>query len=125
MAGEPEDAGAAAWLDKAEEDLEAARVLLGASHWAPAAFHAHQVAEKALKAVQVLREHGFEKTHDLVWLARRVKAPPRVEEHAALLYEFYTTTRYPDAAGHVPEASARDAVTRAEEVLRWAQTQRL
>ncbi len=44
------------WMEKADEDLEAARRLLsGEPLTAPAAFHCQQASEKALKAFLVSR----------------------------------------------------------------------
>lgn len=60
------------WLSKAHNDLRAAD--LGRQVDPPlledVAFHAQQVAEKALKAFLVWHDHPFTKTHDLAVLAR-------------------------------------------------------
>lgn len=111
------------WLDRAEHDLEMARDLLDLGHWDLASFQAQQAAEKALKGVQILRQRTFDKVHDVSWLARRLKAGRDIEDHAAFLTRFYTASRYPDAGGDIPEDDAREAVRRAEEVVKWARTQ--
>ncbi|MHB8189970.1 MAG: HEPN domain-containing protein [Ferrimicrobium sp.] len=67
----PEDADK--FLESAKEDLWYAN--LGKDeHWHGAAFHAQQVAEKALKALLITQGEGFPKTHDLVELVDRL--PP-------------------------------------------------
>lgn len=54
------------WMDKAEEDLEAARHLLKSDFLLPypVAFHAQQAAEKYLKALLVHHQIEFPKVHD-------------------------------------------------------------
>jgi len=58
------------WLQKAEQDLFAARVLL--EHVPPviepACFHCQQVVEKALKAFLVWKNVSFEEVHSLTYL---------------------------------------------------------
>lgn len=58
------------WLDKADEDLRSARILI--EHSSPvhetACFHAQQAAEKALKAFLVWKGTPFEKVHDSTYL---------------------------------------------------------
>lgn len=44
------------WLQTAEEDLEAAKVLLDAGMYAQACFYAHQSAEKAVKSLWYLED---------------------------------------------------------------------
>ncbi|MEW6028229.1 MAG: HEPN domain-containing protein [Chloroflexota bacterium] len=58
------------WISYAEEDYSAARALL--KHAKPklfsACFHAQQCAEKYLKAMLLLKDVDFPKTHDLISL---------------------------------------------------------
>lgn len=121
--GSSEDATAADWLEKAEEDLHAAAVLLENRLPEASSFHAQQAAEKALKAVEIGRRGVLEKTHDLLRLSRRLKAGATIDEHAAVLSEFYSVARYPDAGGEVSREDAEDALHRAKEVVSWARTQ--
>jgi HEPN domain-containing protein len=60
------------WLAKAEEDLAAARLLLAGQLSDPAAFHAQQALEKALKALAVAAGRDFRHTHDLETLTAEV-----------------------------------------------------
>ena len=85
------------WLDAARRDLDIARLLLSHGHWDASAFHSHQAAEKALKAVQIRRSKRFDRIHDIAALCRSVDAPPALTEHAALLRAYYTGGRYPGA----------------------------
>lgn len=87
------------WLQKAEEDLDAAKYNFEGAKYAVSIFLCQQAAEKALKAVVLERKNELIKTHDLVLLAKNVKAPKEIAEHAKDLTLAYTYTRYPD----VPE----------------------
>lgn len=61
----------AEWLARAERDLRAAEVDLGAVPplLGDAAFHCQQAVEKALKAFLTRHDHIFARTHDLRVLA--------------------------------------------------------
>ena len=91
----------AAWLQKAEHDLETAERALtgGAPITDTAAYHCHQAAEKALKAFLAARLEPLVRTHDLMDLLTRCAAADvrfadwvdRISELAA----FGTVLRYP------------------------------
>lgn len=64
------------WLDKAREDLQAARLLAGAGGAASiACFHCQQAVEKYLKACLVACDLEVPRTHDLEDLASRIIRP--------------------------------------------------
>lgn len=67
------------WLAYAEEDFEAASELLG-SHDMIALYHAHQAAEKGLKALQIHRENDYSSTHDLVRLFNQLNIPVKFRQ---------------------------------------------
>ena len=119
----PLDSSADDWLGKAREDLQVASHLIAGGHWAAAAFHAQQAAEKALKAVVIHRSRSLERTHDLVRLANAAKASAAVTDHATFLTDFYVSARYPDVGGGVTAQDSDEALGRAAEVVRWASTQ--
>jgi HEPN domain-containing protein len=54
-----------AWLDRAQRDLRAARLLIAGDANAEALFHCQQAVEKALKAFLTYHQKPFRKTHDL------------------------------------------------------------
>ncbi|MCI0521983.1 MAG: HEPN domain-containing protein, partial [Chloroflexi bacterium] len=58
------------WLQKAQQDLNAAAWLLESPHAlnGSVAFHCQQAVEKALKAYLTWQDESFEKTHSLVAL---------------------------------------------------------
>lgn len=115
VTGEPED-----WIDQAEEDLEAAREVLGHDRYALAAFLAQQSAEKALKALHIQAEGRLWKIHNLVTLGEAVEAPDRILEPCKRLTPHYTATRYPDLADEYDRETASDAIEDAREVVDWA-----
>lgn len=99
------------WLEYARNDLQAASVILSRDDVAPrtACFLAQQSAEKALKAILVLRGLNVIKTHDLDAISEKL---PENESAAfesldlTWLTEWSVESRYP---GDWPEASSEDA----------------
>ena len=115
------------WLRAAEDDLEDARVLLRAGRYAGAAFHAHQAAEKALKAVIIaVRRELPPRIHNLLELARILGIEDeQLIEALRRLNPHYRVARYPDAANGVPmevysRSIASELVSLAERVVTWA-----
>ncbi len=112
------------WLQKADNDLRAARAALDADPpiTDAACFHAQQCAEKALKAFLVVTGTHIERTHDLPRiLARCVTHDPTLTELADIaerLADYAVASRYPDDWREIPEQEAQAAVTDAIEVLR-------
>jgi len=109
------------WVEAADEDLQAARLLL--DHGGPnttVCFHTQQAAEKLLKAF--LQENGVAPphTHDLESLQSRCQAlDPSLAALLPVVQElttYYMNTRYPP--GIVPRTGqqARNSFLRAEEV---------
>lgn len=123
MEDDPPESTADRWIRAAEDDLAVAQDLQGLGHVAPSAFYAQQAAEKALKAVQIHRQRTLDRTHDLLRLARLLKAGQHLEERATFLSQFYTGARYPDMEDIISEEDAESAIQAAGEVVRWAQTQ--
>ena len=74
---DPRIEDARAWLAKAELDLRAADLELGAPEaglWADVVFHAQQAAEKALKAFLSFHDRPFRKTHSIEEVGRACTA---------------------------------------------------
>jgi HEPN domain-containing protein len=110
------------WLEKANRDLAAARLL--AEHetlWEGACFHCQQAAEKALKAFLIAVSERLPRTHDLVVLTHLCGAKdPSFEkliDSAELLNPFYAGTRYPNIGGlELTEEDVDRAVSAAKQV---------
>lgn len=115
------------WLQKADNDLRAARAALEADPPITdiACFHAQQCAEKALKAFLVFAGTHVERTHDLPRLlaccVRHDAALSSLSEIAARLADYAVATRYPDDWREIPEHEAYAAITDAVEVRRCIQ----
>lgn len=117
----------AGWVDKAEQDLAAARTLLGAEIplLFPACFHAQQAIEKFIKAYLTRRQVEFPKTHSIRELVDLVSCHDedlgvRLEP-AIDLTPFGVEGRYPGDWPEPSEDEATDAVSLVErlaEILR-------
>jgi HEPN domain-containing protein len=110
------------WVEKAENDLANASLVLRSGRRGPmdtVAFHAQQCAEKYLKALLSFRGIDFPKIHDVEELLARtqmeVAAIISVEEQR-LLTDYATVTRYPGDYEPVSVTEARRAVTLARRV---------
>jgi HEPN domain-containing protein len=89
-------------------------------------FSAQQAAEKAVKAVLVLRRRRFPKTHDLAELldlvaATGVEVPPEVLE-AKRLTPYAVAGRYPGVSEDASEEDYREALETAERAVAWAES---
>jgi len=115
------------WYRQAENDVDAADVLLSAEKYAQASFLAQQAAEKAMKAVWIAQDRD-------PWghsIARLIQELPERDHSAfdglrdAALYldKLYIPTRYPDAlADLIPseaytEGEAEQACRHAHELV--------
>lgn len=118
------------WLKEAQAELRAGYDLLRGQHWSWCCFTCQQAAEKALKAVcEHFRTPQF--GHNLNLLVQAIAAHTAVPEplrmSCARLNRYYIPTRYPNAfdqgapAEQFFEADARQALTDAEEVIRFAE----
>ena len=112
------------WLRQGENDLSAARLLARRGFPAQACFMAHQSAEKALKAVDLLDGNSDVTGHSLSDLLSRLQQRhPRVSEYTELarrLDRYYIATRYPsDRADAAPfELFSRDQANEATDGVR-------
>jgi len=103
------------WWQQAQADLTVVHTLCTAGHNAAACFQSQQAAEKAVKAV--LFAHGARvvlgpSVHELVRQCAAYDATfERVTEPAALLDQFYISTRYPNGLPFpaVPSETFTDA----------------
>ncbi len=113
-----------AWVARAEEDYEMARVVLRRKKplTDSSCFHAQQCAEKYLKAMLVAHETKFPKTHDLILLNNLcVQAGIFVEidlEQLHTLSDDAVRSRYPGE--HPTAEEAREAMKTAQAVRKFA-----
>ena len=114
------------WLRRARSNLALARQPKPEEAlWEDLAFDAQQAIEKAVKAVLVLKQVAFPRTHDigelLGLLAGAKMAFPESVQRADRLTDYATAARYPGHSNPVTEAEYREAVGLAEQFVRWAE----
>ena len=118
----------AEWLRWAQADMTVAS-LIDDERIAPeiAAFHAQQAAEKVLKALLVLRQVDFPRTHSIGALLALCEeagfAGAQELIDASSLTRYAVTTRYPGDEEPVSREEAREATTLAAQVFVWGFTQ--
>jgi HEPN domain-containing protein len=123
MNGPSDDAaGARPWVEKAENDLRNAEHTLTMAEGCPfdtVAFHAHQCAEKYLKALLVLKSEDFPRTHDLRVLLQMAAAAAPVELSMGEVLElnrYAVEARYPGDWEPIGRPDAEHAVDLARQV---------
>lgn len=110
------------WLDKAEDDMNAAQLLITSDNcYNACAFHCHQAIEKSLKAYLLLFSARSLDGHNLTWLCKQaVREDHRFSRWlagSALLNGYYIETRYPtDTADDVEYAEAKESFETAMEM---------
>ncbi len=109
------------WLDKAERDLQAARILLASEieEYESVGFHAQQAAEKFIKAFLVRHQVEFPKTHDIARLRELVASVDselaRRVAPADSLTPYGVEFRYPGDLGSIAQEQGREALHLAEQ----------
>ncbi len=111
------------WFKKAEQDFDTAKYNLKGNKIEAAIFFLQQSAEKALKSVYIKKFKNLIKVHDLVLLARKIKAPLKIKEFCRELTPAYQYTRYPDIipAKNLEEKAVK-FVDSVKEILKWTGT---
>ena len=115
------------WLQQAQDDLRAVRLLQAGGQPAQACFLAQQVGEKALKALLAAQDRDL-RSHSLTGLLRELgeESAQLWQRQARLLDKLYAPTRHPDALGDELPADvfgpedAVAAVQAASTLLDWA-----
>ncbi len=104
------------WAAKAENDLKNAAHTIRLKTDCPTdtvCFHVQQCVEKYLKALLVLNDIEFSRTHQISTLLALVPAqvrPTLSEEEQDRLTEYAVTTRYPGDYDPISHEEARQAV---------------
>jgi len=129
MSERPPPESHAAWLQRARSDLALGRAALDSPDVLreDVCFHAQQCAEKALKALLVLRKTPYPRTHALEILIDLLKAAdvevPDEVDHSFSLTQYAVETRYPGEWEPVTEDEAKSALVMAAQVLAWVEEQ--
>ncbi len=111
------------WLEFAEEDLEASRILVKRGLIRTATYHLQQVVEKSLKALLILQGAEIPRTHDIERLMNLLSSSytiPRDLWDAVNLTEYAFTTRYPDDYEPIGEEEYESVYEIAVRVYKWA-----
>ena len=113
------------WINRARSDLTQAKNEVPGVYLENLCFNAQQAAEKAIKAVMIVRNIEFPYVHDLDRLLSLLEdegevilAPIR---QASKLTKYSTITRYPGDIGPVTAQDYAEAIAIAEAVVRWAE----
>jgi HEPN domain-containing protein len=106
------------WVKKAEKDLRAAKLNFKEGLYDVAAFLSHQGAEKALKALYILKFKRLWKIHDLEKLALTLRTDKEIIEISKELNPHYVETRYPVDVKYTKRVAGR-ALENAQEVIKW------
>lgn len=115
-----------AWVEKAEEDWETANLLFKQTkpYKGIICFHFQQCAEKYIKAILVLKETSFPKTHDLTVLNKICERAGVLiginEDDLDLLSGYAATARYPGAEPTLEDT--REAQKTAKSIRKFSQT---
>lgn len=113
------------WLNRARSNLIRAKNFVEGVYLEDLCFDAQQAVEKAVKAVLIHSGIRFPRTHDLaelLSLAEKAGHPvPEGVRRAAILTPYAVESRYPGISEPVAEEEYEEAVSIAEEVLRWAE----
>jgi len=108
------------WIEKAERDFSSANYNIEGGLLEEGAFFLQQSSEKALKALYIKRFKRLFRTHDLVVLAKGLKAPKEIVEFSKKLSPAYQYTRYPDIVKKEElESEINNLKNYSEEILKW------
>ena len=107
------------WMEKSERDLYAAKINLQQKLYEVSAFLSHQAAEKALKALYILKFKRLWKIHNLYDLGEKVGAPKDILDLCEKLNPHYLATRYPTEEEYTEE-DAIEAFEFSEKVVTWS-----
>lgn len=106
--------------ETAKRDLNSAVHALEYMDYSLAAFLCQQSVEKGIKALYIKKFNELKKTHDLLFLGKKVELPKDLVPLCEALNSFYFITRYPDVSDdECDEEDAIHAIENAKEVLNW------
>ena len=107
------------WLKKAEMDIKTANYNFEGNIHDAAIFYSQQAVEKALKALQIEGFNRFDKTHDLINLAKSINADKRILELCDKINPSYFVSRYPDIEKNYNKEEVKEILNASKEVLEW------
>jgi len=115
------------WLQRSKSNMARAKAgrVLPDILYEDLCYDAQQVVEKALKAVCIIHEIVFPKTHDIAYLIEllekgNVEVPGELQ-NAKILTSYAVETRYPGDYEPVNEDDYLNAMQLAKKVLKWVE----
>lgn len=114
------------WIDKADHDLGSAKVIYLhlPDYFDTIAFHCQQAVEKYLKALLILHEINFNRSHDLIYLLELLSEKFDIEESlytkAVSLNGFSVQIRYPNTIIKLSKDEIETAILITEEFRDFA-----
>ena len=111
------------WMNRARSNLAMAKTRISGAYLEDLCFQAQQAAEKAIKAMMIMRDIDFPYVHDLTRLlvileSNGERIPDRVRR-AANLTQYAVATRYPGIEQPVSDQQYTEAIEDAEAVVMW------
>jgi HEPN domain-containing protein len=112
-----------AWMEKSEEDLDAAKYLLEGKMLGHSAFFCQQTIEKALKALLIKEKEVLIKTYSVRKLSKLLDLPKDFQDSIVKLEDVERLARYPmtnqEIENKYNDESVEEFLKIAEEVLVW------
>lgn len=107
------------WMIMALQDIETAEYNLKGNILDAAAFYCQQAVEKALKALYIKEHEKLIRTHDLLFLGKKLNLPDDLTEICDEISPLYIGTRYPDMYEEYTEEEIEEAINKARSVIEW------
>ncbi len=112
------------WFEQANKDFSTAKYLASGKKYVESAFYCQQSVEKAFKAVLLQKESSLIKTHDLLFLAERIKLPVEMRNICKELSLIYIYSRYPtDLEVKNLNSKVKKYLVFTKEILEWTKKQ--
>ena len=114
------------WLEKGDHDLGSAKIIFQyiSEYFDTIAFHCRQSVEKYVKALLVLYNIEFPRSHDLPFLLELLSCKRKVEsvqfDKAIILNNFSIEIRYPDKTIQLSSEELTEAIEIAEYFREYA-----
>ena len=107
------------WMNMALHDLETSEYNLEGNILDVSAFYCQQAVEKALKALYIKEYGKLIRTHDLLFLAKKLNLPGDLIEICDEINPFYIGTRYPDMYEEYTQKEVEEAINKVRGVIEW------
>lgn len=109
------------WLKKAKRDFEAAKVNFREGFYDISGFLLQQALEKALKALYTKRFKELVKTHNLIFLTKKLNLPKKFLTTSRKVNPFYIESRYPPlfVAERYTKTKISNLIKEVEAMIKW------